>query len=334
MTAEEIIKEVKTGVFKPVYALYGDEPYFIDQVELAITTYALSEAERAFNEVILYGQDVQSIQLLDYVGRFPMMAARQLVVVREAQEMKSIEPLAPYFEKPAPTTILVMCFKGKKPDFRTRAGKALKINAVCLEAKSLYENQIPEWLMREAKIHQLVVSSAVANLMTEYLGTDLQTIGNQLKKLAITLPPGTSVTEAHVKTHVGQSRDYNIFDLYKVMAERNAERSMKIVFRFCEHISKNPLVPLVSGLYNFYSKVWVYHQLAQKSETEQVAAMGLKSAWALKDYKLAARYYTSVQCTIILKLLKEFDLKSKGVGGSEDEDQLMKEMVMRIVMCA
>jgi DNA polymerase III subunit delta len=331
MTLEEIIKDVKSGSFKPIYALYGDEPFFVDQAEQAITAHVLTEAERGFNQSILYGMDVKPVQLLDYVGRYPMGSARQLVVVREAQELDSIEPLASYFEKPAPHTVLVLSYKGKKPDFRTRAGKALKINALCFESKKLYDNQIPDWVMKEAKHHQLVIPPQSAAMIAEYIGTELHTISNQLEKLAISLPKGTSITEQHIKTYIGQSREYNVFDLYKALAERNTERSMKIVFRFLDNIKKNPLVPLVSGLYNFYSKVWVFHQVANKSESEQVSALDLKSAWALKDYRLAARHYTPLQCRKILKLLKIYDLKCKGVESNEADEELMKEMVLRVL---
>jgi DNA polymerase III subunit delta len=314
-----------------VYALFGDEPFFIDQVEHAITANALQEAERAFNETILYGMDVQPVTLLDYVGRYPMMAARQLVVVREAQEMKSLEPLTRYFERPAPTTVLVLCFKGKKPDFRTAAGKALKINAVCLESKRMYDNQIPDWVMQEAKRKQLVTSPAVASLIAEHLGTDLQLISNQLDKLAINLPKGTQVTEQHVRTHISQSKEFNVFDLQRALGERNVERAMQIAFYFCGNLKKHPMIPVISSLYGYFSKIWVLHQLGNKSETEQLAALQLKSAYFLKDYRAAARRYTPQQCKDIIKLLKSMDLKSKGVDSLEDEDALMKEMIVRIV---
>lgn len=331
MTVEQIIQELKSGQFKPIYALYGDEPLFIDRIEEAVTALALNEAERGFNETILYGMDVQPVTLLDYVGRYPMMAARQLVVVRETQEMKSLEPLAGYFEKPAPTTVLVLCFKGKKPDFRTRAGKALKLNALCFESKKLYDNQIPDWVMQEGKRHQLVIGPQVAALIAEYLGTDLQTISNQLEKLAINLPAGTQVTEAHVKTHIGQSRDYNVFDLQRALGERNVSKAMQITFSFCDNLKKNSIIPIISSLHNYFSKIWLFHTVAQKSETEQLALLQLKSAWFLKDYKAAARHYSAAHCKAILKMLKSYDLKSKGVDSLEEEDGLMKEMVIRIV---
>jgi DNA polymerase III subunit delta len=330
MSAEQIIQDVKSGSFKPIYLLYGDEPFFTDQIEHAVVTHALDEAARSFNESILYGMDVNATTLLDYLGRYPMMAPRQLVVVREAQEMKQFEGLAHYFEKPAPTTVLVLSFKGKKPDFRTRAGKALKINAVCFESKKLYNNQIADWIIKESKLHGLIMSPQAAVLLAEYVGIDLQIIENQIIKLAINLQKGAQVTIDHVRTHVGVSKEYNVFELQKAIGERNTAKAMQIVLSFCSNLKKNPLIPVISSLYSYFSKIWVLQPQLQKSEAEQMAALQLKTAYFLKDYRASARNYSPSQVRSILKLLKAYDLKVKGVECNTDEGELMKELVILI----
>jgi DNA polymerase-3 subunit delta len=331
MSFEDILRDIKAKRFHPVYFLHGEEPFFIDRIAEAIEEQALPEAERGFNQTVLYGKDTEPMPLLDTLRRYPMMAERQVVVLREAQDMKGIADLAPYLEKPMATTLFVLCYKHKKLDMRTKFGKALMEKALVFESKKLYDNQVPDWIAAYCKSKKLGIEHAASALMSEYLGTDLGKIANEIDKLALNLPQGATVTEANVQEYIGISKEYNTFELQKAMAGRDVPKVARIVHYFAENIKKNPLIPTVASLYGFFSKVYVLHFYAGASDGEQVKALELRSEWFLKDYKLALRHYTRVQCENILSLLHEYDLYSKGVDNDQPEEELLKEMIWKMM---
>src|SRR5690606_6939255 len=199
MTFDEILRDIHARRFQPVYFLHGEEPYFIDQVEAAIEANVLTEAEKGFNQSVLYGKDVDHLALLDYLRRYPMMSERQVVILREAQEMKGLAELTSYMENPMLSTVFVVCHKHKKVDLRTKLGKALQgKNVLLFESKKLYDNQVPDWIASYCKSKKLTVEPSAAALLAEYLGADLAKIANELDKLILNLSAGTAVTPAHV----------------------------------------------------------------------------------------------------------------------------------------
>ena len=331
---EALLKDIAQKKFAPVYLLHGEEDFFIDKIESAIEQHALSEAERGFNQTILYGKDVDSVQLLDYLRRYPMMSERQVVLLREAQEMKGFADLIGYMERPMPSTVFVISYKHKKYDMSTKMGKALKANALVFEAKKLYDNQVAEWIAGYCRSHHINIEPKAAALMADYLGTDLSKVANEIEKLALNIPKGTSVTPQHIEEYVGISKDYNVFELQKAFAGRDLQRIARIRLYFEANIRKNPLIVTVNALAGFFTKVYALHYLKNNSDAEKVKALELRSDWFLKDYKLAAGHYTLSQTMAVLAHLRDYDLKSKGVGvdvSGVGEEELMKELFWKIL---
>ncbi len=342
MNYQEILKDLKAGKYKPIYFLQGTEPYFIDTVADYIEKNALTDAEKGFNQTVLYGKDSEAMTVIDNARRYPMMAQRQVVMLKEAQEMRSFGDLLPYIQKPSPTTVLVICYKHKKVRMNTKIGKALKDNAVVLDAKALYDNQVPDWIMSYLRGKKLSISPAAAALTAEYLGTDLSKVANELDKLAINLPAGTNVTEQHIEDNIGISREYNVFELQKAIAGRDVLKANRIVNYFISNPRKNPLVLTVGSLFNFFSKFYVYLSIKNLSEQEILQKMSMRSSWFLREYKLAARNFSKPYCERVLSVLREYDLRSKGIHLSENtsdkekgevtpEAELLREMVWKIL---
>lgn len=332
-TADEILRDIQSGKFAPIYFLHGEEPFFIDQIADAVEANALPEAARGFNQSILYGKDVDQLALLDYLRRYPMMSERQVVILREAQEMKGLAELASYVENPMPSTVFVACHKHKKVDTRTKFGKALGgKNIVFFESKKLYDNQIPEWISSACKARKQKIEPAAAALMAEYLGTDLAKISNELDKLALNLPAGTVITAAQVQENIGISKEYNVFELQKALATRDRARVARIQQHFAANIRKNPLIVTISSLYAYFSKVFMLHALRGQPDVEVLKALDLRSDWFLKEYKTAAANYSAAQCAQVIGHLKDYDLRSKGVhNDGTEEEELMKELFWKIL---
>lgn len=335
MTFEEILRDISNNKIAPVYFLHGEEPYFIDQIETAIETNVLSEAEKGFNQSVLYGKDVDHLVLLDYLRRYPMMSERQVVILREAQEMKGLTELASYLENPMLSTVFVVCHKHKKVDLRTKMGKALQgKNVLLFESKKLYDNQVPDWIAGYCKSKKLTVEPSAAALLAEYLGADLARIANELDKLVLNLPAGTAVTPVHVQEYVGISKDYNVFELQKAFALRDLPKIARIREHFAANIRKNPLIVTISSLFAYFSKVYMLHALKGSSDAEILKALDLRSDWFLKEYKIAANNYTPAQTVRVISLLKEYDLRSKGVDTdttNTGDEELMKELFWKIL---
>jgi DNA polymerase III subunit delta len=331
---EEILRDIASRKFAPVYFLHGEESFFIDKIEDVIEKHALSDAEKGFNQTVVYGKDIDPITLLDTLRRYPMMSERQVVLLREAQDMKNIGDLMSYIDQPMPTTLFVICYKHKKYDMSTKFGKALKAKAVVFEAKKLYDNQVPDWIVSHCRTAGLQIDSKAANLMGEYLGTELGKIANEISKLALNLPKGSTITTNHIQEFIGISKDYNVYELQKAFAGREVAKIARIRSYFESNIRKNPLIVTISSLHSFYTKVYMLHFVKNSSDAEKVKALELRSDWFLKDYKLAAGNYSLAQTENILSVLKDYDLRSKGVGTDltgTGEEELMKELFWKIL---
>jgi len=329
-----ILKDLRAGQFAPIYFLHGTEPYFIDEIASYVEHHVLSEAEQSFNQTILYGKETDAKTVIDTAFRYPMMAPRQVVIVKEAQEMKTLKDIQPYIEKPVETTLLVICHKHKKFNLNSKFGKALKAKGVVFESKSPYDNQMPDWIQQFLQSKKLTIQPDAAALVAEYLGTDLSKVANELEKLTINLPKGTNVTTQHIETHIGISKDYNIFELQRALAQRDVVKVQRIVQYFTANPKKNPLVLTIGTLYNFFSKVFMLHFLGSQAESAVLTTLKLRSAYFLREYKLAARNYPRSKTEAVIGLLKEYDLKSKGVdfvGSTNSDGELLKELTWRIL---
>ncbi len=332
MEYKDLLKSLKAKEYKPVYFLHGEESFFMDKIAEIIENQVLSESEKSFNQTIFYGKDTESTAIVDTARRYPMMADRQVVILKEAQDMKTLVNLQKYVERPTSSTILLIVHKHKKLDMRMAFAKALVKNAVVMESKPLYDNQIPDWIRNYLKEIQLMIDANAAELIAEYLGTDLGKIANELDKLRLNLPPNSTVNVKQVQDNIGISKDYNVFELQKALSAKNILTANKIVQYFARNPKDAPFVVVISNLYNYFSKVYMLHFLSNKPDKEVLYVMGLRSDFFLRDYKMAARHYNPFKTEQILGFLREYDLKSKGVDADgTDAGELLKELVFKIL---
>lgn len=334
MTYQQILADLKKKQFRPIYFLHGAEPYFIDAISNYIEEHALSEGERSFNQVVLYGRDVDHLAVIDNARRYPMMSQLQVVIVKEAQEMKDLKDLEKYVANPMASTVLVLCHKHKAFNTSTKFGKLLVEKGVVFDSKKLYDNQVPDWIVDYLHHLKLRITPGAADLLAEYLGTDLSLVAHELDKLSIHLEKGTEINAQHVEEHVGISREYNIFELQKAMSLHDLAKTSRIVQNFSANPKRNPLIMVVSSLFSFFSKVYMLHFLKNASDTEVQQKLGLRSSYVLRDYRAALRFYPLAKTEQVIHILKEYDLMAKGVDfnntGKEDGD-LLKEMVFKIL---
>lgn len=334
MTFSQILNDLKKKQYQPVYFLHGNESYFIDAIADYIEKNVLSDGEKSFNQTILYGKEIEFKQVVDTARRYPMMAPYQVVIIKEAQEMRTLKQLVTYVEQPAQTTILVICHKHKRFDSRTKLGKVLKKKAVVFEAKKLYDNQLPDWIHNYLQDKGFTIKPAATALIAEYLGTNLSKVVNELDKLAINLPQGTNITQQHIQSNIGISKDYNVFELQKALGQKQVTKVNRIIKYFGANPKKNPMVMMVGSLYNYFSKIYMLHFLRNSGDPAILKALRLSSSFFLREYKASARNYPRPQTEKVLAILKEYDLKSKGVNNNtmnNPDSELMKEMVWRIL---
>ena len=329
---EEIMSDLKKRIYKPVYFLAGEEPYFIDVISDYIEDKVLSEADKAFNQIIVYGEDTTVPAVIDTARRFPMMASHQVVIVKEAQSLKKIEDLAIYAEKPLNSTILVLCYKYKSLDKRTKLYKILDTSAVYFESPRLRDYQIPAWIERYLMSRGIKIDPSASAMLTEYLGTDLHKIANELDKLLITLPADKPViNSALIEKNIGISKDYNNFELQNAIGTRNVFKANMIARYFSYNQKDNPITLTIASLFSFFTKLLTYHYLPDKSKNNVASVLKI-NPFFVKDYEAAALKYNAKKTVQIISLLRTFDMKSKGYGdaGTEAGD-LLKELVYRIL---
>lgn len=335
MTFAQLQAAFKKKTFVPIYLFHGEETYYIDQLEAALEVNALQEHEKAFNHTVIYGKDADHLTLVDAARRFPMMAERQLIVLREAQDMRSISELVNYANKPAPTTILAICYKHKRLALNTRLAKAIKAQGVIFEAKKLYDNQVPDWIAAYLKAKKYSIEPSAATLLAEYLGTKLSKIANELDKLLINLASGTTVTTKIVEEQVGISKDYNVFELQKALGFKDAVKVARIINYFTANPKAGPLPVVMASLYTYFSKLFLLSELRARSASEQEVLTTLKTkSFFLREYNMALRNYSSGKLAQVIGLLREYDLKSKGVGSltaARTEGELLKELAFKIM---
>lgn len=327
----QITKDIKAGNLKPIYFLMGEEPYYIDKLTEFIEQNVLEEHERDFNQSILYGRDVTMEDVIGTAKRFPMMADRQVVVVREAQELsRTIDKLEAYAENPQPTTVLVFAYKYKTLDKRKKITKLLDKAGVVFESKKLYENQVGDWIKRVLSGQGYSIDNKAVAMLVEFLGTDLSKINNELDKLKIILPKGHTFTPNDIEENIGFSKDFNNFELRKAIGEKNQVKAYQIIDYFAQNPKDNPLVVTTGLVFGFFSQLLQYHGLKDKSQMN--AAKILKvNPYFVKDYEVAFRNYPMKKVSAIVSALRTIDVKSKGVGAaSTSQHDLLKELLITI----
>ncbi len=345
----QILLDLKRKIFKPIYFLSGEEPYYIDLISDYIEDNALDEADREFNQNVVYGKDVDLISILGLAKQFPMMSEYQVVIVKEAQNLKGLnknaesdddekdskstansaaQQLLNYITNPQPTTILVFCYKYKTIDKRSAVAKALQKKAVYFETPKLYDNQLAEWISTYIKDLNYTISPKAAFLLGEFLGNDLSKITNEIKKLLINLKPGGEITSELIQNNIGISKEYNVFELQNALASKDILKSNRIV----NYLGENePTVLTLSSLYGYFSKILKYHFLRDKSKFAAATALGC-NPFFVDGYAKAALAYDTPKLKQIFRYLKECDLKTKGVDNSTiSASELLKELVFKIL---
>jgi DNA polymerase-3 subunit delta len=334
VTHEEIISDLKNRIFKPVYFLAGEEPYYIDLITDYIQDKVLPEDEKAFNQIVLYADDTNIAAIIDTARRFPMMASHQVLIIREAQTLKKLDDLAIYLEKPLLSTILVFSYKYKTLDKRTKLYKILDTHGVYFESPRIRDYLIPAWIERYLMIKGIKTDPSASALLTEYLGTDLHKIVNELEKLIITLPAGKPfITTALIEKNIGISKDYNNFELQKAIGEKNILKANMIVHYFADNPKDNPITLSIASLFSFFSKLLTFHYLTDKSRNNAAAVLKV-NPFFIKEYENSALRYDVSKTVQIISLLRTYDMKSKGYGDpGTEQGELLKEMVFRILHC-
>lgn len=349
---DQILTDLKRKIFKPIYFLSGEEAYYIDEISDYIEAHVLDETEKEFNQTILYGKEIDLISILGFAKQFPMMSEFNVIIVKEAQNLKELnknsasdETETPskssgniatsqfikYINNPQQSTILVFCYKYKTIDKRGSVAKALKKNAVFIETKKIYDNQIPDWISSYTKEKNYLIGPKASFLLSEFLGADLSKIANEINKLIINLKLGAEITPELIQDNIGISKDFNVFELQSAFSSKNILKANRIINYFAANEKENPAPLILASLFSYFSKILKYHFLNDKNKFAAAQALGV-NPFFVEGYAKAAQNYSSLKLKLIFSYLKECDLKSKGVNNSAvNYGELLKELVFKIL---
>lgn len=327
----KIINDIKAGKIKPIYFLMGEEPYYIDRITEYLENSLLSDDEKGFNQIVLYGRDTTIDDIVANAKRFPMMAERQVVIVKEAQDLaKNIDKLETYAQNPQPTTVLVFAYKYKTLDKRKKVTKTLEKHGLVYESKKMYENQVGQWINRVLQGRGYSIEPKANALLVAFLGNDLSRIANELNKLEIILPKGSTITPNHIEENIGFSKDFNVFEFRKAIGEGNKAKAHQIATYFAQNQKENPMVVVNAQVFSFFSSLLQYHGLKDKSPGN-VAKVLKVNPYFVNDYIEASKRYPMRKVSGIVAALRDIDVKSKGVGAANLNDaELYKEMLLSI----
>lgn len=322
MTFEQIINDLQRKSYFPIYLLMGEEPYYIDEIANYIEDNILDETEKEFNQTVIYGKDINIPTLISYAKRYPMMAEHQVIIVREAQDIKDIEELASYADHPVASTILVICYKYKKIDKRRSLAKALSRNGILFESPKLYDNKVPQWISSFIEKRGFKINPNALMLVAEHLGNDLGTIVNELQKLIINLQPGEVITPETVEQNIGISKEYNVFELQKAMGQRDSFRTFKIIKYLGSSGKEVSVVGVTATLYSYFNKLLIYHSIKDKSKNNVASILGV-NPYFVDEYATAASRYNPKRLEKVMHLLREYDMKAKGVDNLNTESSML-----------
>ncbi len=334
---ERILADLQKKIYKPVYLLMGEEPYYIDQISNYIAQHVLTETERSFNQLILYGKDITVAQLIDTARRFPMMANQQVVIVREAQHIKNIEMLEAYMKQPPASTLLVLCYKGKTIDKRKALYKLIEKHGEVLETALLYDNEIAGWVTNYLRRKECTIDAKAGVVLAEFLGSDLSKITHELDKLFTLLPEGSKhITADHIEKNIGISKEYNVFELNGAISKRDVLRANRIIQHFSHNPADYPLVMTISGLFMEFSRILKLHFMKRKTKgylapAEVASELGI-NPFFVRDYEQAANNYSLGKAMQVISLLRDYDMRSKGfLNGAATHGDLLRELVFKIM---
>jgi len=331
MSSDKIIGEWKKKIFKPIYWLEGEESYYIDEVMEYAEHHILSEQEAGFNLSIFYGKDANWADVINACRKYPMFSDKQVVLLKEAQQMRDIEKLDAYVESPLTSTIFVVSYKDKKVDGRSKLAKVLKQKGEMLTTKKLYENQLPEWANNMVHSKGFTITQKAVLLLVDHIGNDLQRISNEIDKLLVNLSGSKNITEDDIEKYVGISKEYNVFELTDALGRKDLVKAIRIIRYFGENPKAGPIQMVLPALHNFFSKTYCVFGVQGGDEKSIASALGVPPFF-VKDYIIAAKRYGFAGVEQALMLLHHYNLKSIGIGdiGSSDAS-LMSEMVVKMM---
>jgi DNA polymerase III subunit delta len=332
----EILKSIKKDSIKPLYFLHGEEPFHIEQIADKVQSLAIPSHEKGFNEFVLFGKELTVGALLNYARRFPMMADRQLIIVKDANQIQGLDlkenqkMLEDYALKPLSSTILVLCFNNAQDERKTWV-KAFGKIGVLQNFKKLYENQLPEFVSGYCHSNGVKISMKAIQLLVEHIGNDLKRLTSEIDKVVLNVKLGEGIDADVIQKYVGISKEYNVFELQKALIVRDVMKANQIVIYFGNNPKDNPIQPILIILYNFFSKVLLVHASNDKSESSIASLLKVNSFFA-KDYINAARNFSLSKVAYVIHVLKIADLKSKGVEtGEETEGDILTKLIFEIL---
>lgn len=332
-STDSLLKDINNKKFLPIYFLAGDEPYFIDKITKALEENVLTEEEKGFNQTIVYGQDTEIGNLIGIAKQFPMGAERSLVMVKEGQHLsRVIDQLTAYVENPQPSTVLVINYKGKTLDKRTKLYKAINASKAYFEFKKLYENEIPLWIEKRVADSKITIDPKAKFLLAEFVGADLSRLDNEIAKLATIVGAGNIITPDQIERNIGFSKDFNNFELRSAIATKDLNKAIKIIKYFEKNPKDNPLVLTITSLFSLFQNIIILHTLADKSKANAARELGVHPFF-VEEYFVAARNYPLKSSTRIISHIREYDLKSKGVNstGNVSQSELLLELVIKMM---
>lgn len=331
MTYEKIISDWEKKIYKPVYWLEGEEEYFIDKVMNYAEHHILAESEAGFNLSVFYGKDAEWPQVINACRRYPMFADRQVVLLKEAQQMREIEKLESYVNNPLSSTVLVVSYKEKKVDGRTKFAKLLKEKGVLLSTRKMYDNQLPQWTQDMISSKGYEITRKALMLLVDHIGNDLTRLENEVDKLLINLGKRKNITEDDIEEYIGISKEFNVFEFQNAVAQKDLARCMQIVQYFQANPKAAPIQLVLPSLYSFFSKLFMIHGLGTKDEKTIAANTGI-NPFFVKDYLQAMKKYSYPDTEKTILLLHQYNLRSVGVHDTgTDDSSLLKEMIYKII---
>ena len=331
-TYEQIFTDLRKKAYSPVYFLMGEEPYYIDLISDFIQNNVLGEAEKEFDQTILYGKDVEISTVINAAKRYPMMGQQQVLIVKEAQLIKNWDDLVHYFKNPQNSTILVFCYKYGTPDKRKKWFVDLEKIAIIFESSKLRDYEIGNWITKYAKSKNVAIEDKAVAMLSEYLGTDLSKIAHELEKLVITKPANmSSITPDLIEKNIGISKDFNVFELQAALINRDVLKANRIIRYFAENKKANPLVLVLSQLFKFFSDLMIFHYLPDKSQGPAASELKI-NPYFVKDFQKASQVFGAWKTMNIITYIRETDARYKGIDNpSTDEGDLMKELIFKIL---
>ncbi|MBQ4162008.1 MAG: DNA polymerase III subunit delta [Parabacteroides sp.] len=333
VTYDEIARDLKNRIYKPVYYLMGEESYYIDKISEYISQTVLTEEEKEFNQTVMYGSDIDVATIINTAKRYPMMAEHQVVIVKEAQNIKNIEQLAYYVQKPLLSTILVICHKHGVLDRRKKLAAIIEKEGVLFESKKVKETQLPGFITSYLKRKSVDIEPKSTEMMAEFVGTDLSRMAGELEKLVLTLPVGQKrITPELIERNIGISKDYNNYELRSALIAKDVLKANKIIKYFEENPKTNPIQMTLSVLFNFFSNLMLVYYAPDKTEQGVVLQLGLRSPWQAREYLAAVRKFSGVKVMEIIGEIRYCDARSKGVENSSLKDgELLRELIYKIL---